>query len=106
MTDYRNRHRTRADISLGHHLATLRVARGYTQAEVAESLTERTGARWTQVTVSNIERARTPCTVSQYVQLSWLYGMNVSNLPVNHAEAGMPCEVLPDDLTPRPRVKP
>lgn len=106
MTDYRNRHRTRADISLGHHLATLRVARGLTQGEVAEAMTDMTAARWTQVAVSNIERGRTPCTVVQYVQLSWLYGMDTAALPVVHAEACMPCESLPDDLTPRPRVKP
>lgn len=106
MTDYRNRHRTRADITLGRHLANFRVARGLTQDEVAEAMTERTGARWTQVTVSNLERGRTPCTVVQYVQLSWLYGMDTSVLPVIHAEASMPCEVLPDDIAPRPRVKP
>lgn len=106
MTDYRNRHRTRADISLGHHLATLRVARGLTQGEVAEAMTDATGARWTLVTVSNLERGRTPCTVVQYVQLSWLYGMDTSALPVSRAEACTPCEALPDDLTPRPRAKP
>lgn len=106
MTDYRNRHRTRADITLGHRLAALRVARGLTQGAAAEFLTNETGARWTQVTVSNIERGRTPCTVSQYVQMSWLYGMDVSTLPIDRTEAAEPCEVLPDDLMPRPRVKP
>ena len=106
MTDYRNRHRTRADLTLGHYLATLRVARGLTQIEVAEGMTNATGARWSQVTVSNIERGRTPCTVVQYVQLSWLYGMDTSELPVDLTEATVPCEVLPDDNNPRPRVTP
>lgn len=106
MTDYRNRHRTRADLALGHYLATARVARGLTQIEVAENMSDITGARWSQVTVSNIERGRTPCTVVQYVQLSWLYGMDTSALPVDRAEATVPCEVLPDDDNPRPRVTP
>ena len=104
MPKYRNRHRTRADLSLGHYLATVRVSRGLTQTEVAESMTEATGVRWSQVTVSNIERGRTPCTVVQYVQLAGLYGMDVSALPVAHSEATVPCEVLPDDNNPRPRT--
>ena len=106
MTDYRNRHRTRADIALGHYLAASRVAVGLTQVEVAERMTADTGTRWSQVTVSNIERGRTPCTVSQYVQLSWLYGMDTTGLPVDHAEVAVPCVVLPDDNDPRPRVEP
>ena len=106
MTSYRNRHRTLGDIELGHHLATLRVARGYTQAEVAESLTERTGARWTQVALSNIERGRTPCTVSQWVNLTDLYGI-ADTVPASAREhMTTPCVDLPDDDMPRPRVEP
>lgn len=106
MTDYRNRHRTLADISLGHYLARVRVARGYTQAEAAEELTNRTGTRWTQVTVSNLERGRTPCTLVQYVQMSWLYDLDAHMLPIDKNEAATPCVELPADTEPRPRVMP
>ena len=69
MTTYRNRFRTQADLALGRYLATTRVDRGLTQTEVARRVSANTSARVTQVTISNIERGRTPCTVSQYLQL-------------------------------------
>lgn len=104
MTDYRNRHRTRADLTLGHYLATARVARGYTQTEAAEEMCALTGVKWTQVTISNIERGRTPCTVVQYIQLARLYGVDVPGLPINRGEAYIPCQSLPDDRMERPRL--
>lgn len=107
MTTYRNRFRTQADLALGRYLATARVDRGLTQTEVARRLAANTGARVTQVTVSNIERGRTPCTVSQYLQLCHLYGIDTPGVPPQVTKAAhTPCVILPDDINPRPRVKP
>lgn len=103
---YRNRFRTQADLALGRSLATTRVDRGLTQTEVARRLSAATGARWTQVTVSNIERGRTPCTVSQYLQLAALYDIRTTGVPIPAEAAHTPCEILPADTNPRPRVKP
>ena len=104
MPRYRNQHRTVADLRLGHQLAARRVAKGLTQIDAAERMTELTRTRWTQVTISNIERGRTPCTVVQYAQLAWLYDMEVSSLGIDPAEAAEPCVALPDDTNPRPRI--
>lgn len=107
MTTYRNRHRTQADLALGRYLAASRVAMDLTQTEAARRLSSATAARWSQVTVSNIERGRVPCTVSQYLQLCQLYDIDPSNVPAHMtAAAHTPCVTLPDDTTPRPRVKP
>lgn len=107
MTTYRNRFRTQADLALGRYLATTRVDRGLTQTEVARRLASITSARWTQVTVSNIERGRTPCTVSQYLQLCRVYDIDPPGVPIPVTKAAhTPCEILPEDVNPRPRVKP
>lgn len=106
MMKYRNRFRTQADLALGRYLATTRVDRGLTQTEVARRLSASTGARWTQVTVSNIERGRTPCTVSQYLQLAALFDIQTTGVPIPATAAHTPCEILPADTHPRPRVKP
>ena len=73
MTSYRNRHRTAADVALGRQLADHRRAAELTQDRAAELLTLSTGTAWSQVAVSNVETARTPVTVSQYVQMTTLY---------------------------------
>lgn len=114
MTDYRNRHRTYGDIELGDYLTRLRVARGYNQTRAAELLTEFTGTKWTQTTVSNIERGRTPCTVSQYVQLTAVYRNGGSKVYDNNATLAVPIgtklvtrplTTLPTDKGGRPRAK-
>jgi len=107
MPRYRNRHRTQADLAIGHYLATVRVNKGLTQTEAARRLSSTVGVRWTQVTVSNIERGRTPCTVSQYLQLCQVYGIDTLGVPFPVlAAVHTPCETLPCDTDPRPRVKP
>ena len=106
MTTYRNRFRTQADLALGRYLATTRVDRGLTQTEVARRVSANTSARVTQVTISNIERGRTPCTVSQYLQLCRVYGIDPPGVPASVTKAAhTPCEILPDDTTPRLKVK-
>lgn len=103
MPRYRNRHRTQADLDIGNHLANERVAKGLTQSELAERMAAFTGAPWSQVTVSNLERGRTPLTVVQWCQLSTVLGDEAA-LPITPRSATTPCIDLPDDNGERPRI--
>lgn len=81
MTSYRNRHRTAADAMIGRQLADHRRDAELTQHRAAELLTFSTGTAWSQVAVSNVETARTPVTVSQFVQMTTLYDYLVKDHP-------------------------
>ena len=103
-TYYRNKHRTKADIVIGKYLAKMRVRKDLSQTELAEAMTETTGVEWNQVTVSNLERGRTPVTVSQWCQLENVLGSLV--WPFTYSDVVSPMVNLPYDDGGRARIKP
>lgn len=103
-TYYRNKHRTKADLTIGEYMAKMRVSKNLSQTDLAETLTELTGVEWKQVTVSNIERGRTPVTVSQWCQLEWVLGRLDAKL--TGEELMTPVVNLPYDDGGRARIKP
>lgn len=103
-TYYRNKHRTKADIAIGRYLAEVRVRKDLSQTELADAMTEYTGVEWNQVTVSNIERGRTPVTLSQWKQLEAVLGELM--LPFSYADVETPMVNLSYDDGGRARIKP
>lgn len=103
-TYYRNKHRTKADMAIGRYLAEVRVRKDLSQTELADMMTEYTGVEWKQVTVSNIERGRTPVTLSQWCQLEAVLGSLMR--PFGYAAVEIPVINLPHDDGGRARIKP
>lgn len=71
-----DRRRSLAEVNMGEVFRVARVEKSWTQAELAERLTDVSGVKWTQFMITSFETARRVISFSQAVIMAYVLGVD------------------------------